>query len=403
MLASALLGQPALDMQDLTVTTIATGIQHAGDIEVDAQGNVWVIQIQGTVGGSGGRMTRISPTGTVTTNLGAPLSEMGQMIRAQDGFIYYWMNTGGGTTQFCQLFPNGAIVTISTYVGRVALGIAQDSQGRFYMGTKVGSSFTGVLQRNSINGVLTTYSSGIPGNDHRYLKMDPLDNLYGSNQQSIYSLPQGGAAAVRYTANGLGGAGFLNGFDLGYFADQFTAVERTIGGTNPNNNRLISVTPEGYSTRIADLGAIIGGGPAVVCRDLAGTGYYVLAQGTLYHITGAPGILTVGSPAFGQIQARVDHIGSAPFILAADSPGINLMIPGFGDFATSLGTGPGWFLLLDGLGAFAGADPFATCPWTFTVNNPSPAGLTLTLQAYILDVAANNGLILITNAVNVNI
>jgi len=60
--------------------------------------------------------------------------------------------------------------------------------------------------------------------------------------------------------------------------------------------------------------------------------------------------------------------------------------------------------LLDGLGAFGPPNPAALAPWTITVQAPNPtAGLTFTVQAYILDPFATNGLIKITNGVSLSL
>lgn len=390
---------PVLDLQDLTATVVATGITHAGDIEVDGQGNIWCVQSQATPGGVGALLTRISPAGVVTANIGAPLSEMGDLVRGQDGFLYVWMNVTATSTSLCQILPNGSVNTIFTLPGFIGGGIEQDANGEFYIGCRSNSPNQGIHRRTSSGTMTPVNATGIPGGDHRHLLFDPAGNLFAASNNVVHQVSPTSTSLV-YQVPALQGASNLTCLENGYF-DHFITCQRLAFGP-ALGGQVTSITPEGYPTRIGNLGIINNANNPVVCDDGTGFGYYLLSAGTLYHLTGPAGMLTIGYPTSTTIEARVDHDGSsAPFVLAMDAPGINLNIAGWGTFATSIGTGPSWTLLLDGLGAFGPADPAALAPWNITINAPNPAlNQTFAVQAYILDPFAGNGLIKITNWVS---
>lgn len=400
-LVASALAQPTLNLQDLSIQTVATGITHAGDIEVDAAGNVWVIQAQSLPGGTTGLLTRISPTGVVTAGLGSPLAEMGDLHRAQDGFIYFWMNTTAGQADLCQLLPGGTITTIMSAIGYQALGIEQNAAGEFLMGTKASSPNVGIYRRQS-NGVLSQLHSGVPAGDNRHLLYDTQSQLHAASAGNVYTLTGSTTVVTLYQSPLFQGGSDITSLDLGYF--DHLLIGRRLGVGPALFGDVSSLTPEGYVTNIAALGIILGSTRPVSCRDLTGTGIYILSAGTLYYVTGPAGMLTVGYPTQTSLQARVDHDGSsALFSLAMDAPGISLTLPPWGTFATSLGTGPSWTLLLDGLGVFRPSDG-SVAPWTTTVPLPAPPlNQTVTAQAYILDPFAANGLIKITNAVTLSL
>src|SRR5262245_23228981 len=91
-LSSTFGAQVSSGLQDLALTQHATGIAHAGDLAVDGQGNVWIVQTQGTIGGTQGSLTKVTPAGVVTPNAIVGLAEIGDLVRASDGNVYFWSN-----------------------------------------------------------------------------------------------------------------------------------------------------------------------------------------------------------------------------------------------------------------------------------------------------------------------
>jgi hypothetical protein len=316
---------------------------------------------------------------------------MGSLRRNAAGNIYFWMNTGAILADLCQLFPGGGIGTVQSYIGYQGLGIAIDlASDEIYLGTKSTSPQAGIHRRAPIGGALTPVSPGIASSSQTHLVLDTQGNLYVSNGGDVRRVTATGTTTV-YTP---GPSVQIQSLNVGVF-DHLLAVEHTIVSPTVFSARVVSITPEGLVAPLVDLGPVPPSPPPVACLDLAGTGIYVLSQGALYHITGPFTLLSVGSSAPGFLKARLDTLGTAPFVLAADVPGISFSIPGWGTFNTSLGTGPGWILLFDSIGIFHLPDPIST-PWSQTVTAPPPQGLTLSFQAYVVDVAAANGIIAIS-------
>ena len=202
-------------------------------------------------GGTGALLTRISPTGVVTANIGAPLSQLGDLKRGQDGFLYTWMNITPTQTSLCQILPNGSVSTIFILPGFQGFGIEQNAAGEILIGTSSTSPTSGVYRRTTSGTMAAVNSTGIPSGDHRHLLFDPAGTLFAADASSIHQVNTSTTSSV-YEPPTVQGFNNLTCLENGYF-DHFITGERLFSGTS-TPWQITSVTPEGFPTRLAGLG-----------------------------------------------------------------------------------------------------------------------------------------------------
>lgn len=391
---------PVFGPQDLTVSMVLGGLSVSGDMAVDGQGNLWTVSTQGAVGGTNGRLDVISPLGAVNAGAVTGLAEASDLIRGNDGNIYFWMNTGGGNSSLMRVTPGGNLSQVTTVVGGRALSIAQDAGGLFYVGYAAGN---GIFQLEPATGVFLYHSVGIVGGDNRHLAFDAAGSLYVGDATRILKVPPSGMPTVVHQPLQPVCPGCsidLPDFDQGHHAGLLVASRYSvIASTAVTTYR--SVKDTNRQTELGIFPAVIAGGHEALARGISGD-YYVFMIGRLYRLIGTPAILTFG---LGTNQATVDVDGppGQALVAALDAPGLNFP-SAFGTFHTSLGTLPTFVLLDDGVGVFLPANPAAVTPWTAAYPlGPLPLNVQFTLEAYVLSNAATNGQFLITNSVTISL
>ena len=397
--------QVSLHLQDLTVTPIASNVSHAGDLAVDGTGNVWIVATQGAIGGTGGTLTQVMPSGTVVPNAVTGLSQVGDLMRASDGNVYFWMNIGATTTALTQLTLAGAVTQMATLPGFVGAGIAQDSSGNFYLGTNPAGG-SGIYQLAPGSSTPTFFAIGIDHGalavEQTHLAIDAQDQLFVATLSEVAEVTTAVSTTTLYYAIPCL-APFcppvIKDLEIGYHDSllafsYFTLINATtqlLGIRGPQvTYPVVSFGPE-FNLTV----------PAAMGRGIASDHYTVDRSGNLYHITGTTATLTLSIPATGLLQVDVHAPAASPMILAADVPGLELVVPGVGTFHTSIGTGPGFTVITDGTGIFQAPDPTAVTPWSATYFlPPAPLGINFTLEAYVLNGAAGNPLgVMISNAI----
>lgn len=379
--------QITLDQQDLAAATVASGLPQAGDFAIDGSGNHWILTTQGPIGGTGGFISRVTAAGVYTANVVNALAEVGQIVRGNDGAVYFWMVQGANGSSLCRLPPTGILLTITQiYNGYISAGIAIDALGTYYMGLKnsVTGGNVGIWRLPQGSTILSFHANGIVGQDQRYMAFDGTGILFvasGTQVRRIDAPPN--LSTLVYTAPA---GATITDLERGFYDDMLVTLSTAQGRS------LVAIKPGGGSTRVAGFPASTGPAPAVAL-GLAASGfpeYRTLNQGALTRIGGFPSLLFSSVPA--PLQVRLDQSSpGGPMFLCVDVPGYNLSVPGWGVFHTSLGTGPFFWAILDPIGIWTPPSPFAVSPFTFTFTLPAPAGVTIAVETYTINSLAGNG------------
>jgi hypothetical protein len=392
--------------QDVVVTPVASGLNAAGDLAVDGSGNVWMVGTQGAVGGTGGTLTRVTPAGVVTPNAVTGLAEVGDLVRGQDGAVYFWSNVAAGATALNRVDAAGALTQLGVIAGHEALGIAQDAAGDFYLGGKSTSPIVGIWRFTpgtlSLN--FFAYGIGAPSfpSDNEHLVIDLSGRLFAASLSSIVEVQAPLSNVVLHFPIPCAAVfcpPVVRDLDLGFY-DTLAYIEHfsvlisatgLFGVRNPSSEfPLASFGPETNLAGVPALG-----------RGIAGDLWMRDRSGNLFRITNDPALLFVEGQGTGQITVNVRAPAGSPFVLAADAQGLEFAVPGIGALHTSFGLLATFLPVADGVGVLLPADPATVTPWSQVYPVPaSPINVAVTIEAYVLNGNALNGIVMISNPVS---
>jgi hypothetical protein len=406
-LSTLVSAQISMRLQELTVTQVASGITHAGGMAVDWTGNTWIVGTQGSMGGSDGALTLVTPLGAVVPGAVTGLPEMSDLVRGNDGNVWFWVNIAPGVVGLVRLTPAGAVTLIGQYssAGR-ARTIAQDSAGAFYMGIDVPQAL-GIWKLAPGAQTFTIHAVTFFLGEVKRILIGPGGALFAAEDARVSSFSGANIIFIHQSPPPFctGCSSDIPDLAIDWHGNVILLLRTYVPGglsiTDVVVNKFKNV--EG---KIGTLGVV----PADQVPALASGAHgdhFILHGNTLWQLThplAPPPVLTFGYAQPNLLSLNVDGLPPSPVIICADAHGIVNPIPPFGTAHTSLGVLPTFFPVIDGVGVFAPANPSSQTPFVFSIIPAPPAGslnLAITLEAYVLSPFGVNGVFMISNHIEV--
>ena len=195
----------------VSVTTLVESLGANDGLEVDKDGNIYASAF-GTwsaTGGSGNKILKITPEGTVSTfvsGLSGPLD----ITVTENGDFYVVNDNNGADGNVVQIMPDGTLNELATIQGWPA-GITSDPQGNLY----ISNYQRPVLHKLSSEGTLTEFANDTRLSGCVGIVMDENGVIYTANYNNgeVYKVTSDGMVSLVVSLSGV-----VNNFAIGYMA-----------------------------------------------------------------------------------------------------------------------------------------------------------------------------------------